>query len=179
MKSDKAKVLHEICGRPMIHYVVEAAVNLAGPNVHVVVGHQADRVQAIVEKDHKVRFALQAEQLGTGHAVLCALPGLGPEINDVIILCGDVPLIHCRTIEQLVADHKTHQRHVTLFAVEVNEPTGYGRVLFDAERQLVAIVEEADASREQKAIRSINTGIYVVERTFLAATLPELKADNA
>jgi UDP-N-acetylglucosamine diphosphorylase/glucosamine-1-phosphate N-acetyltransferase len=179
MKSNKAKVLHEICGQPMIYYVVKAAENLAGSNVFVVVGHQAEKVEAVVGKDFKVSFALQPEQLGTGHAVLCAMPELGPDIRDVVILCGDVPLIKPETIGELIADHKRNRRAVTLFAVAVENPSGYGRVLFNDNKELIAIVEEADASDEQKAVQIINTGIYVIERDFLANALPELKADNS
>jgi UDP-N-acetylglucosamine diphosphorylase/glucosamine-1-phosphate N-acetyltransferase len=179
MKSDKAKVLHEICGQPMIQYVVRAAADLVGSNVYIVVGHQAELVQSVVDKEFDVTFALQPEQLGTGHAVLCAMPKLGPEIRDVVILCGDVPLINPKTISELIADHKKNGRDVTLFAVGVDNPKGYGRVVFNSDKELIAIVEEADATPEQKKIQIINTGIYVIEREFLNAALPKLKADNA
>lgn len=179
MKSDKAKVLHEICGQPMIQYVVRAATELVGPNVFIVVGHQAERVQTVVEKEFIATYVFQPEQLGTGHAVLCAMPKLGPEIRNVVILCGDVPLIKPGTIDDLIAAHKSNGRDVTLFAVAVPNPTGYGRVLLNSEQELIGIVEEADASPDQKKIQIINTGIYVVEREFLNTALPELKADNA
>lgn len=179
MKSDKAKVLHEICGRPMINYVVDTACRLAGDNVFLVVGHQAEQVRTVVGREHQVRFALQPEQLGTGHAVLCALPRLGDQIQDVVILCGDVPLIRPDTIAEIIDTHRNERNDVTLFVVAVDNPTGYGRVILDAGHQLTGIVEEADATAAQKKINIINTGIYVVTRHFLSAALPQLRADNA
>ena len=179
MKSNKAKVLHEICGRPMINYVVDIAVEVAGSNVFVVVGHQADQVRKVVAERFQAQFVLQQEQLGTGHAVLCALPKLGNHIRTCVILCGDVPLIRSRTIKQLLEHHESFQRDVTLFAMAVDNPKGYGRVLFDHTNQLIGIVEEADADPAQKAMNVINTGMYVVDHGFLSLTLPQLKADNA
>ncbi len=179
MKSDKAKVLHEVLDRPMISYVVETAVAVAGEQVVVVVGHQAERVRAVAGAEARVRFALQREQLGTGHAVMCALPQLRPESEHVVILCGDVPLLTATTVKKLVADHLAHRRHLTVLAVELNNPGGYGRILIDGRRNLRGIVEEADADERQKAIRLINSGIYCVERNFLADALERIDGDNA
>lgn len=179
MKSDKAKVLHEVCGKSMIEHVVATAVDVAGPNVVVVVGHQADTVKQVVRKSFDVRYALQAEQLGTGHAVMCAMPHLPDAVEQVVILCGDVPLIKSATILQLIKNHDAQKRDVTLLAVHLQEPTGYGRVLSDADQNLIGIVEEADADDDQKAITLINTGIYAVERGFLHDTLPRIGSDNA
>jgi UDP-N-acetylglucosamine diphosphorylase/glucosamine-1-phosphate N-acetyltransferase len=179
MKSDKAKVLHEVCARPMIEHVVETAVDVAGSNVVVVVGHQADTVKSVVRRSFEVRFALQAEQLGTGHAVLCAMPELPDEVQQVVILCGDVPLIRSATIDDLIEHHEDQKRDVSLLAVHMQDPTGYGRMLSDLDRNLVGIVEEADASAEQKKITLINTGIYAVRRQFLSEALPQIGSDNA
>jgi UDP-N-acetylglucosamine diphosphorylase/glucosamine-1-phosphate N-acetyltransferase len=179
MKSDKAKVLHEICGLPMIHYVARTAVGIAGPNVVIVIGHQAELVRQAVNRVAKTFFAVQQQQLGTGHAVLCAMPELPEGINDVVILCGDVPLISKATLDHLVADHTSHQRDVTLLAVKVPDPKGYGRILLNAEGRLTAIVEEADADEAQKKIDIINSGIYVVKRSFLEEVLPRLGTNNA
>ena len=178
-KSTRAKVLHEVLQRPMILYVVDVARAIAGENVVVVVGHQAERVRQVVGAHVSTAFALQAQQLGTGHAVQCALPLVPDGCRQVVILCGDVPLITAETISALIADHRRHRRHVTVLAVEVDDPTGYGRILQDADHRVVGIVEEADASAAQKALRVINTGVYCVDRDRLAAALQEIDSDNA
>jgi UDP-N-acetylglucosamine diphosphorylase/glucosamine-1-phosphate N-acetyltransferase len=179
MKSDKAKVLHEVQGRPMIHYVVETARKIAGDDVILVVGNQAQEVRAIISNTAELLFAYQEEQLGTGHAVLCALPQIPEHCDQVIILCGDVPLIQPETIAALVEDHLRARRDVSLLAVEMDNPSGYGRVLLDDNRQISAIIEEADANADQKRIKLINSGIYCIDKAFLLQALPEIRPDNA
>ncbi|MFO7687080.1 MAG: NTP transferase domain-containing protein [Desulfobacterales bacterium] len=179
MKSDKAKVLHEVCGRPMILWVVETATKVAGENVILVVGHQAGQVREVVAELAPVRYALQEKQLGTGHAVVCALPDVPAECRQVLILCGDVPLVTEGTIRDLIADHRAHRREVTVLAMEVENPCGYGRIVVDEANRLVAIVEETDASAEQRKIRIVNTGIYCVDRSFLTRALKKIDRDNA
>lgn len=179
MKSDRAKVLHAVMGKPMVVYVVEAAVPIAGPAVVVVVGNQAEAVQREVACRAEVQFALQDRQLGTGHAVSCALPHLPPECREVMVLCGDVPLIRTATLNALLRAHVQANRDVTLLAVDVDRPYGYGRVLVGAGGKVIGIVEEADASDEQRAIRTINSGIYCINRRFLEESLPCLTNDNA
>lgn len=179
MKSNKAKVLHEVCGRTMVEHVVQTATQVAGSNVVVVVGHQAELVKQKVKATFDVSFALQPEQLGTGHAVLCAMPHLAKGIDQVVLLCGDVPLIQADTILRLAQEHQGDERDVTLLAVLLEEPKGYGRVLSDEDGKLVAIVEEADADPEQKKINLINTGIYAVKRDFLEFALPLIGSENA
>jgi UDP-N-acetylglucosamine diphosphorylase/glucosamine-1-phosphate N-acetyltransferase len=180
MKSDKAKVLHEILGRPMISYVTATAREVAGDNVILVVGHQAERVRSVVAAETAdIVCALQEEQLGTGHAVQCAMPHLPQSIQEVIILCGDVPLLSATTIRALQDDHRTASRDISLLAVEVDDPTGYGRILMDRDRNLIGIVEEADADPAQKKIKLINSGIYCVNRDYLDASLARIKPDNA
>ena len=179
MKSNKAKVLHEIAGRTMIDYVVSAATPVAGDNVVVVVGHQAEEVMKNLRPSHHVLFAVQPQQLGTGHAVLCALPTLPAGVEQVIVLCGDVPLIRTSTLERIVAEHLAHERDVTVLAVELADPTGYGRVVIDSRGNITGIVEQADASDSQKAIKLINSGIYAINRQFLEQALPNLCTNNA
>lgn len=179
MKSDKAKVLHEVCGRSMIEHVVETASVVAGSNIVVVVGHQADLVKQVISANHQVGFAVQAEQLGTGHAVLCAMPHLSEGVEHVVILCGDVPLIRAATLQRLVSDHMENRRDATLLAVTMDDPTGYGRVVCDKAGKLVAIVEQKDADMDQLRIKVINTGIYAVKRQFLDFALPQIGSDNA
>ena len=179
MQSEKAKVLHEIAGRPMIDYVVDTAVEVAGSNVIVVVGHQADQVRQVVGRTHEVRFAFQPEQKGTGHAVACAMPHVPESVDSVVVLCGDVPLMRAVTIRQMIDDHHAHQRDITILAVQVPDPTGYGRVIIDGDGCLIAIVEQADASEAQQKIDIINAGVYVIDKTFLGFALPQLGSDNA
>jgi UDP-N-acetylglucosamine diphosphorylase/glucosamine-1-phosphate N-acetyltransferase len=178
MKSSKAKVLHEVCGKPMVLHVVETARRVADAVV-VVVGNQADEVRRVVSAAARAAFALQEQQLGTGHAVLCALPQVPAACDTVVILCGDVPLVQAATLQALIADHGRNRRDVTLLAVDLERPTGYGRVLLDAGGGLRGIVEEADAEEAQRAIRTINSGIYCVSRQFLEQALPQLDRSNA
>ena len=179
MKSNKAKVLHEIQGRPMILYVVETAREIAGDDVVLVVGNQARKVREVVSQTAALQFAYQEKQLGTGHAVLCALPHIPSHCDQVIILCGDVPLILPETIKGLVEEHIETERDISLLAVELENPTGYGRILLDTGKQVVGIIEEADATGEQRQIRLINSGIYCVRKEFLTDTLPKINPNNA
>ena len=178
MKSDKAKVLHEIQGRPMVLYVVETARKVAGDDVVVVVGNQAQKVRKVVSETAELCFAYQEKQLGTAHAVLCALPLISPHCEHVVILCGDVPLIEAETIEALVADHLNARRDISLLAVELDDPFGYGRILLDDRRHVSAIIEEADATADQKQIKLINSGIYCIDKRFLLDALPKIRPDN-
>jgi len=179
MKSAKAKVLHEIQGRPMINYVVDTARQVAGDDVIVVIGNQAESVRAVLSDTAELLFAYQEHQLGTGHAVLCALPHVPVHCGHVIILYGDVPLIQPETISGLLEDHLSARRDVSLLAVEMANPCGYGRILLDDNSQISAIIEEADASTAQKQIKLINTGIYCIAKPFLLDALPKVRSDNA
>jgi UDP-N-acetylglucosamine diphosphorylase/glucosamine-1-phosphate N-acetyltransferase len=179
MKSDKAKVLHEIDGRPMIVYVVEAAQKIAGDNVVVVIGHQASTVRSSLSAYPNLLFARQEQQLGTAHAALCAMPHIPDQCEEVIILCGDVPLIEPETIAGLVKDHLADGRDISLLAVELDNPFGYGRVLINANNSIAAIIEEADATSEQREIKLINTGVYCINKAFLLEALPKIGSDNS
>ncbi len=178
MKSPKAKVLHEILGKPMVMYVVETAQKIAGQNVVLVIGSQAEKVRSVVSENADIIFAVQEEQLGTGHAVSCAFPHLSDNTKEVIILCGDVPLITYGTLMRLFEDHVNGKRDISLLAVEVDNPEGYGRILFGENRRLLGIAEEADASTEQKRIKTINTGIYCVRKAFLFDSLKQVNSEN-
>jgi UDP-N-acetylglucosamine diphosphorylase/glucosamine-1-phosphate N-acetyltransferase len=179
MKSDKAKVLHKILGRPMILFVMDVAQAVAANNIILVVGHQADKVRQIVATQADVKYAYQAEQLGTGHAVKCALPAVPTSIRHVVILCGDVPLLKAETLQRFVNDHRSHHRTLSVLAVNLINPTGYGRIILDRAGMVTEIVEEADANSDQKAVQLVNTGIYCVERDFLETALQQVGADNA
>ena len=179
MKSDKAKVLHEIPDQPMISYVVETAKEVADKSVIVVVGHQAQKVRGCLSGFDGLLFAHQDKQLGTAHAVLCALPHIPDHCEEVVILCGDVPLIQAETLNGLVKDHLNDKRDISLLAVELDNPFGYGRVLLDENQLICEIVEESDATAEQKAINLINAGIYCIKKGFLVEALPKIRSDNA
>lgn len=179
MKSDKAKVLHLLAGRPIIGYVLETAVNVFGRNIIVVIGNQADSVRQTVAEAADVGFAHQYEQLGTGHAVQCALPELPRHIENVMVLCGDVPLITEKTLNSLVNTHLAEQNAVTLLGVNFENPAGYGRLVTDSNGSVIRIVEEADATELEKGISTVNSGIYCIHRGFLEQTIAQLKSDNA
>jgi UDP-N-acetylglucosamine diphosphorylase/glucosamine-1-phosphate N-acetyltransferase len=179
MKSDKAKVLHEINGKPMVMYVIETAKKIAGDSIVVVIGKQAEKVSEIVSKDYKVIFALQKEQLGTGHAVKCALPFLPEYSEQVLILCGDVPLLSYDTVKRLYEEHIRSSRDISVLAVEADNPKGYGRIILDNENNVSGIVEETDATDAQKQIKIINSGIYCVKKKFLEYSLNIISSNNA
>ena len=179
MKSDKAKVLHKINGKPMILYVAQTAKNVAGNCIVFVIGYQSEQVKKTVSDFGDFEFAYQHEQLGTGHAVSCALPFLPNYVNDVVILCGDVPLLTSETVIRLIKDHKSAKRDLSLLAVTLDNPEGYGRVFYDENMNVTKIVEEADADVEQKSVKTVNSGIYCVDKEFLSAALKKINSDNS
>ena len=145
MKSDRAKVLHKVNGRPMVTYVVETAIKIAGDNVILVVGYQAEQVKETVAQRARVRYAFQPEQRGTGHAVACALPAIPERCGHVLILCGDVPLVTEKTVRGLIDDHLKCRRVATVMAMKAEKPIkAVGLLAFGCEvefRDLVAKVE--------------------------------------
>ena len=178
MKSGIAKVLHRVAAKSMVVHVVECAKNIARDNVHVVVGHQAPDVKKEVKKYFKANFSLQKELLGTGDAVKAALPDLSPGVKDVLVLCGDVPLIQELTLRQLIDRHRQACAMITVLATDVDDPTGYGRIILDENDKMHCIKEEADASDSEKKIKKVNTGIYCFDKEFLSSAIIEIKPDN-
>jgi UDP-N-acetylglucosamine diphosphorylase/glucosamine-1-phosphate N-acetyltransferase len=179
MKSTRAKVLHELMGKPMILYVVDTAKQVAGQQIILVVGNQADEVRETVLEHTPAVFALQKAQLGTGHAVLSALPHIPPNVEHVIILCGDVPLLTAATLKKVLESHISSNRDLTLLGVEVEHPAGYGRIVLDEQGGVLKIIEEADATDRERKIRLVNTGTYCAKQTFLADTLKKIGKENA
>ncbi|MFW6011784.1 MAG: sugar phosphate nucleotidyltransferase [Desulfosalsimonas sp.] len=179
MQSDKAKVLVPVAGKPMILYVVETAVSIAGKDVVVVVGTQAEEVKALVSEYADVDFALQQNQLGTGHAAMCALSALGSHVEHVVLLCGDVPLITTETLQRLIQKHISRSATVTVLGAKIENPSGYGRLKQNPDGSLKSIVEEADASEEERKINTVNAGIYCVNKEFLESSLSRIGSDNA
>ncbi len=175
MYSDLPKVLHPVAGRPMLAHVLDTARALSPSRLVVVVGHGAERVrEAVAAAD--VAFAEQPQQLGTGHAVMQALPLLD-DSQPTLVLYGDVPLTSAATLQALVAEAGTQRFGV--LTVEMPDPTGYGRIVRDAAGSIVRIVEQKDASDAEKAIREINTGIIVCPTGHLRKWLSTLRNDNA
>jgi bifunctional UDP-N-acetylglucosamine pyrophosphorylase/glucosamine-1-phosphate N-acetyltransferase len=175
MKSSLAKVLHRAGGAPLIEHVVRAARAIAPPErIVVVTGHQAEQVEAAVAR-HGVRFQLQAEQKGTGHALqVCAgLPGLQEGL--LVVLYGDCPLLGPPTLERLTRAHRQAGAAATVLTARLADPRGYGRIVRDAEGRIAAIIEEKDATAEQRAIDEINSGIYCFDAPSLWPRLARLR----
>lgn len=178
MKSNKAKVLHELNGKPMILYILETIKNIVEKNIVVVVGYQADQVKNIISSKHEVYFAKQDKQLGTGHAVLTAIPYIDQYTENIVILCGDVPLVHSETLKMLIADHLKTGSDMTILSTKVTEPKGYGRIVVDDENLVKRIIEETDADDNEKKINTINTGIYCIRKKFLFDAVIKIKPAN-
>jgi bifunctional UDP-N-acetylglucosamine pyrophosphorylase/glucosamine-1-phosphate N-acetyltransferase len=182
MKSERPKVLHEVCGRPLAAYPTEAAVAAGASPVVVVVGHQAEAVEAALVAalpTAPLRFAVQAEQRGTAHAVLAAREALRGHTGPIAILSGDTPLLSAATVRALL-DARSRERAALAFAtMPLDDPRGYGRVVRDAAGRPVRVVEEKDASPEQRAIREANAGLYCADARFLWEALGQVGAANA
>ena len=178
MKSDIPKVLHNLNGMPMIHYIIQTAVKISGENIIVVTGYKSNMVKEALTDDFKGSFAYQDEQRGTGHAVKCALPYLSKKTNYVVPLCGDVPLLKSETVEKLIDEHISKKAVVTVLTTRMPDPTGYGRIIINHEGDLSEIIEETDASTEQKKINIVNTGIYCIDREFLENALEKIMPIN-
>jgi len=180
LKSRRPKVLHEIGGQPLLRHVIAAASQIAAPDdIHVIIGHQADRVlDAVAETG--VRFVEQSEQRGTGHALQCAETAIH-DYQNVLVLSGDVPLIRAETIRQLWEFHCQQQAAMTILTARPVDPTGYGRVVRRAPDapQVEAIVEQKALSAAQMGIGEINSGIYAFRTAELLKQLGKLTANNA
>jgi bifunctional UDP-N-acetylglucosamine pyrophosphorylase/glucosamine-1-phosphate N-acetyltransferase len=174
MKSDLPKVLHPIAGRPMVQHVVDAAGALDPDNTVLIYGHGGDAVRQAVTGS-RLQWAEQAEQLGTGHAVEQALPHLEEDV--VLVLYGDVPLIQPQTLRDFVA--RVDDQSLALMTLTLDDPSGYGRVIRDGDGKVRRVVEQKDASDDEKAVREINTGILACTRRFLNDSLPRLSNSNA
>jgi len=179
MKSGLIKVLHPVAGRPMIAWPVTAAREAGSDPVVLVIGHQASAVQGVFRGAADIRCAMQEEQLGTGHAVACALDSLAGFRGTVLILCGDTPLLRAETLKSMLAFHRDNSAAVTVLTALLDDPYGYGRVVRDPSGRVTRIVEQKDADPEEQEIREINSGIYCMDSDFLFNNIKGLGNNNA
>jgi len=187
MKSTLPKVLHDVAGRPMLGYAMLLARQVASNNVAVVIGHGADHVRTYLTKE-KAQFepflvVEQSQQLGTGHAVQQAYPALrghsSQSVSQYVIMNGDTPLLTIETVMALVSFHQSQGATLTLLTTVLSDPRGYGRVIRGNGGTVCRVVEDRDASAEDKQVSEINVGTYIVEATFLEKALGQLKPQNA
>lgn len=179
MKSSLPKVLHPLLGRTLLGHVLAAAAPLGADRTVVVVGHGADQVRAhLTDVAPAATPVLQERQLGTGHAVRIALDAVPDATGTVVVINGDVPLLRPETVQALVEAHEGAAAAATVLAAEVPDPTGLGRIVRDVQGQLEQIVEERDASPQQRALREINAGIYAFDAARLREALGKLSTDN-
>ncbi|MHB8121583.1 MAG: bifunctional UDP-N-acetylglucosamine diphosphorylase/glucosamine-1-phosphate N-acetyltransferase GlmU [Desulfuromonadaceae bacterium] len=179
MKSGLIKVLHPVAGLPMITWPVTAAREAGADPIVLVIGHQASAVQGVFRGAADIRCAMQEEQLGTGHAVACALDSLAGFRGTVLILCGDTPLLRTETLQKLLACHRDNGAAVTVLTALLDDPYGYGRVVRDPSGRVTRIVEQKDADPEEQEIREINSGIYCMDSDFLFNNIKGLGNNNA
>lgn len=176
MKSKLPKVLHKALGKPMVQWVIDCLSEAGVADKIAVLGHGGEQVAQVV--DGQVQIVYQKEQLGTGHAVMQAAPALAADNDCVLVICGDTPLLRPQTISQLIAQHQAEGNAVTLLTAHAENPTGYGRIVRNGQ-QIAAIVEQKDASEEEKLISEINTGTYCFDQKFLLQYLSALDTNNA
>ncbi|MFA5113522.1 MAG: NTP transferase domain-containing protein [Candidatus Margulisiibacteriota bacterium] len=178
MKSDLPKVFHEILGEPMLSYVIQTVQKLGPQRILVVVGHQRGLIIDYY-RNSPLEFIVQAEQLGTGHAVQQAEPALRDFTGNVLVLAGDVPLLKEQTLKDLVAFHEQHRAAATDLTAELPDAQNYGRIVRGPDGSLLRIVEKKDATPAELAIREFNTGTFCFDAQALFTALQEVKAENA
>src|SRR5574344_1561704 len=179
MKSDLSKVLHEIFNKPILAYVLEA-LNMISSENFVIVGHQAEAVGDFVENNYKnSKCILQTPQLGTGHAVSMACEPLKSFNGQVLVLCGDTPLITSTSLEKFIKFHNSKDSDLTVMSAVMENPTNYGRIVKNTDGSLHSIVEEKDATSAQKKINEVNAGIYLLNWGKVKSFFSELKNNNA
>ncbi|MCY8894225.1 bifunctional UDP-N-acetylglucosamine diphosphorylase/glucosamine-1-phosphate N-acetyltransferase GlmU [Bacillus spizizenii] len=177
MKSKLYKVLHPVCGKPMVEHVVDEALKLSLSKVVTIVGHGAEEVKK--QLGDKSEYALQAEQLGTAHAVKQAQPFLADEKGVTIVICGDTPLLTAETMEQMLKEHTQREAKATILTAVAEDPTGYGRIIRGENGAVQKIVEHKDASEEERLVTEINTGTYCFDNEALFRAIDLVSNDNA
>jgi len=177
MRSDLPKVLHPLNGRPMIQYVIDAAEKIDSRKIILIIGHKKELVMEAT-MDRKVEYVVQEKQLGTGHAVLQTEAHFRNYSGNVLVLSGDVPLLRSESLKKLIKGHEKERPLATLLTAEMDDPSGYGRVVRNKKGFVEQIIEDKDATLEIKKIKEINVGIYIFECKTLFDTLPIVKNDN-
>lgn len=179
MKSNLPKVLHEILGKALVGYVLDSVKHITNENF-VIVGHHAEEVEKYVISHYEnAKTVLQSPQLGTGHAVSMICPMLENYSGQVLILCGDTPLITEDTLKKFVEYHRENKSDITVMSAIFENPTNYGRIIRDTDNSLKCIVEEKDATLEQKAIKEVNAGIYCINWAKVKSAFSQLTSNNA
>ncbi len=178
MNTQLAKVLHEVCGRPMLAYVLDACQKAGVSKIYAVVGFSAEQVQQRFSGYNDIVWVRQQEQLGTAHAVMCCKEYLKDFEGQTLVLCGDGPLIRAETLKTLVQKHKIGQPAVTLATAVLDNPAGYGRIIRDAYGNIQGIVEDSDCTSEQLAIKEVNPSYYLFNNKILFEALEKIKPDN-
>ena len=176
MKSNKPKVAHEMLGKPLVRWVVDAAHTAGCSDAHVVIGHGREQVEPLLDD---CVIAYQLEMLGTGHTVMCAADTFEGYQGCIVVLCGDTPLIHPSTIRQLIEAHAKSGAAATVLTMKPDNPFGYGRIVRDAQGNVAGIVEEKDCTPEQKLIDECNSGIFCFNAPDLLGNLDKLDRNNA
>lgn len=177
MKSKLYKVLHSVCGKPMVEHVVDNIYSLDVNRIVTIVGHGAEKVKE--QLGEKSEYVLQSEQLGTAHAVMQAEPILGSLEGTTLVICGDTPLIRPETMKALLEHHNEQHAKATILTAIADDPTGYGRILRNEEGQVAQIVEHKDATEDQRRVTEINTGTYCFDNKALFEALKHVNNDNA
>ena len=177
MKSKMPKVLHKVCGKPLSKWVIDASKAAGADKVCAVVGHKAETVKEVL--GDVCEFALQAEQKGTGHAVMQAINVIKNSKGEVVILNGDTPLITAETINKAIEYHKNNGNQATVITAILDDATGYGRIVRDNDGSVLKIVEQKDASKEEKKINEVNSGMYVFDAQSLVYALDKITPNNA
>ncbi len=181
MKSKRAKVMFEIAGKPLLHHVLDAVFASGAAEAVVVVGFDADAVTAsLTAFGSRVKTALQSEQRGTGHAVSCALPAVGADMTDVLVVCGDTPLLSSADLTRLAAAlDGDATKSLALLTFEASDPTGYGRILRDERGHVRAIREHKDCDPAERLLREVNPAVYAARLPFLGPAVARLSPNNA
>lgn len=179
MNSELPKVLHKVCDQFMVEHVLNAARQAGATKLVVVVGHKADEVQNALSGHPDVSFALQSEQLGTGHAVMCCRDELSKHSGDVLVLTGDTPLLRGSSLQGLLDQMHAENAVCVVGTAETENNTGLGRIVRNSEGEFLRIVEEKDASEAEKTITEINTGCFAFDSASLLAALESIKPNNA
>ena len=178
MKSSLPKVLHKLIGQPLLSHVIDILEDTGVNDIYVVVGHQGERVEEAF-KDYSIHFVRQDRQLGTGHAVKIAEAALSHFVGNILIICGDTPLFLPETLVKFVENHKGSRSGVSILSAHLSEPTGYGRIIRDSSGKFKKIVEEKDASLEERRVHEVNTGTYLVDKDLLFDLVNRIDCDNA